>query len=65
MAKILEMSEDDLYTKIVDWASDYGFTLDEDVVDFGTGKKDDFIAALDGAFQDWGKNTQTKEGKLE
>ncbi|HME54994.1 MAG TPA: hypothetical protein VKM55_22500 [Candidatus Lokiarchaeia archaeon] len=65
MAQILAMNETDLYDRIVDWAADYGFTIDEDVVKFGGGRKDDFIAALDGAFQSWDKKVETKEGKLE
>ena len=65
MAQILGMDETNLYDRIVDWAAEYGFTLDEDIVKFGAGRKDDFIAALDGAFQGWDKKTETKEGKLE
>ena len=65
MAQILKMSESDLYDRIVDWASDYGFKLDEDIVMFSSGRKDDFIASLDTAFANWDKKTETKEGKLE
>jgi hypothetical protein len=65
MAQILSMNETDLYDRIVDWASEYGFTIDEDVVKFSGGRKDDFINALGDAFTDWGEKTVTKEGKLE
>ena len=65
ITQILKMSESDLYDHIVDWASDYGFTLDENVVMFSSGRKDDFIASLDNAFADWGKKTETKDGKPE
>ena len=65
MAQILNMDEAKLYDRIVDWAVDFGFTIDEDIVKFSGGRKDDFIAAMDGAFADWGKKTETKEGKLE
>ncbi|HME50943.1 MAG TPA: hypothetical protein VKM55_01885 [Candidatus Lokiarchaeia archaeon] len=65
MAQILAMDEATLYDRIVDWAADYGFTIDEDVVKFGAGRKEDFIAALDDAFQGWDKKTETKDGKLE
>ena len=65
MAQILGMDETTLYDRIVDWAADYGFTLDEDVVKFGGGRKDEFIAALDGAFQGWDKKVETKDGKLD
>ncbi len=53
MAKILALTEDDLYAHIVDWAAEFGFTLDRQVVRFGAGKKDDFIAQLDKEFQSW------------
>ena len=56
MAKILDMNEDALYDKILDWADQFGFTLDQDVVKFGTGRKDDFIDAL---------NTTYFPGKVE
>ena len=65
MAQILGMDETNLYDRIVDWAADYGFTIDEDVVKFGGGRKDEFIASLDSAFQGWDKKTQAKDGKLE
>jgi len=54
-----------LYDRIVDWAAEYGFTIDEDVVRFGSGRKDDFVAALDSAFSDWWSKTETKQGKPE
>jgi hypothetical protein len=65
MAKYIGLTEDQLSEHIVDWAEQFGFTLDEDTVIFGAGRKEDFIAALDGAFSDWGKKVETKEGKLE
>jgi hypothetical protein len=65
MAQILGMDDASLYGKIVDWAVDFGFTIDEDVVKFGAGRKEEFIAALDGAFNGWDKNVKTKDGKME
>jgi len=59
VALILEMSEADLYPRLVDWAAEYGFILDEDIVDFTGGRKDDFIAALEKDFATWGN-----EGKI-
>ncbi len=59
IAKILEMSEDDLYKRIVDWATTFGFTINEDTVDFsGGGKTDAFIDALEKEFKTWGKSTE-------
>ncbi len=60
MAKILSLTEDDLYARIVDWADQFGFTLDKDTVEFGAGHKDDFIASLDKEFASWGKQTGGK-----
>src|SRR5271157_505410 len=65
MAQILNMDEAKLYDRIVDWAADFGFTIDEDVVKFSGGRKDDFIASMNNAFADWNKKTETKDGKLE
>jgi len=65
MAQILKLEEKDLYDRIVDWADQFGFTIDEDVVKFSTGRKDDFIAALDGAFAGWEDKEKNKDGKLE
>jgi len=65
MAQILNMNETALYDRIVDWAAEYGFTLDEDVVKFSGGRKDDFINSLGGAFSDWGEKTVSNEEKHE
>ena len=64
MAKILEMSEDELYRRIVDWADEFGFTLDGETVEFGAGRKDDFLASLDNAFDTWSTKDKTKGGKI-
>ncbi len=60
MAQILDLSEKELYQRIVDWAAEFGFTLDQDVVDFSSGKKDTFLAALDKEFATWGKQAGGK-----
>ncbi len=64
IAQILDLSEKGVYDRIVDWAAQFGFTLDVDVVEFGAGRKDDFIASLDAAFKDWGKKVDIKTGKV-
>ncbi|HME53416.1 MAG TPA: hypothetical protein VKM55_14425 [Candidatus Lokiarchaeia archaeon] len=63
MAQILKMDEAALYDRIVDWASEFGFTLDVDVVKFSGGRKEDFIASLGDQFTAWGKKPETDEGK--
>lgn len=65
MTQILGINEAELNNRIVDWAAEYGFTIDGDFVEFGMGRKDDFIASLKDAFDDWARKTETKEGKLE
>ncbi len=62
MAHMLGISEVDLYEHVVNRADKFGFTIDQDVVDFSGGKKDDFIAELDQAFTSWGKTG--KVGKV-
>ena len=53
-----------LYDRILDWAEEFGLTIDGDVVKIGSGRKDDFIAKLDDAFSGWGDKEKTKDGKL-
>ncbi|HME51422.1 MAG TPA: hypothetical protein VKM55_04345 [Candidatus Lokiarchaeia archaeon] len=57
MAEMLDLSTQEMNHRIVDWAADYGFTIDEDVVEFTGGRKDDFISSLDEAFADWTKKS--------
>ncbi len=64
IAQILKLKEADVYDHIVDWAAEFGFTLDEDVVKFGVGRKDEFIASLEKEFADWGKKAENKDGKM-
>jgi tetratricopeptide (TPR) repeat protein len=65
MASLLGLTVAELNERIVDWADQFGFLLDEDVVEFSNGRKDEFIAALDESFVSWDKKVTTKEGKLD
>lgn len=65
LSQILGMDQTALYDRIIDWAAEYGFIIDEDIVRFDSGRKDDFIAAMDSEFSNWGKRIETKEEKLE
>ena len=65
MASLLGLTVAELNERIVDWADQFGFVLDEDVVEFSNGRKDDFIAALDESFASWDKKAASKDGKLE
>ncbi len=64
VAQILKLKEEEVYDHIVDWAAEFGFVLDEDIVKFGAGRKDDFIAALEKDFENWGKRAENKDGKV-
>ena len=65
MASLLGLTVAELNERIVDWADQFGFVLDEDVVEFSNGRKDEFIAALDESFASWDKKAAAKDGKLE
>ena len=65
MASLLGLTVAELNERIVDWADQFGFVLDEDFVEFSNGRKDDFIAALDESFSSWDKKAAAKDGKLE
>jgi tetratricopeptide (TPR) repeat protein len=64
MAKMLMMSNDELYNKIIDWAVAFNFTIDQDVVEFNNANKIDFLSMLDSQFQEWEKSEQSKIGKI-
>ena len=64
MAKMLGIEEEDLLGRLVDWAEQFGFTIADDVVKFGAGQKEDFIAQLEQEFSSWDKSAQGKDGKV-
>lgn len=64
LVQILGLPEDALYDCIVNWDDQFGFEIGQEVVYFGTGKKDDFISELDKQFANWGKVVQAKDGKV-
>lgn len=53
MADVLKMPEKELWDFIFDWAEDFGFLIDKDVVEFNADRVDDFIAQLDNEFKKW------------
>lgn len=65
MANLLGIDEQELNRRIMDWADQFGFTINEDIVELDRSRKDDFLTALEGAFTDWNNKAETKEGKLE
>ncbi len=60
IAQILDLTEAEVYRRLVDWATEFGFTIDEDLVKFGEGRKEDFLAQLDKEFQAWEQNLAKK-----
>ncbi len=54
MAAALGMSEKALWQRLFTWAKEFGFTVDQDTVEFGGGRKDEFINALEKEFATWG-----------
>ena len=65
MANLLGIEEQELNNRLVDWAEQFGFTIDDDVVEFSGGSKDDFLTELDKMYSDWNKKTETQDGKIE
>jgi tetratricopeptide (TPR) repeat protein len=59
----LGMNNKDFNRKIVDWAVEFGFTIDGDYVIVNKSTIDDFIIALDHQFKDWEIKEHTKIGK--
>ncbi len=47
IAEILGMDESKLFDRVIDWADEFEFQIDEDVIEFEGGKKKDFIKKLD------------------
>ena len=59
----LGMNNQDFNRKIVDWAVEFGFTIDGDYVIVNKSTIDDFMVALDHQFKDWEIKEHTKIGK--
>ncbi len=60
VGEYLDLNGQELFNKLVDWAAEFGFTIDQQVVKYGSGRKDDFIAELDKEFKKWNKQTTGK-----
>jgi len=58
MAEVLKMKESDLWDFIFDWAEEFNFKIDKDIIEFDVDKTDDFIATLDSEFKKWEKSTE-------
>ena len=58
MAEVLKMKESDLWDFIFDWAEEFNFKIDKDIIEFDVDKTDDFLATLDSEFKKWEKTTE-------
>ncbi len=54
IASYLGLAGDEVFRRLVDWAAEFGFTIDRQVVRFGEGKREAFITDLEKAFASWG-----------
>lgn len=61
IAAVLNVRRADLLTRLLDFAGQYHFRIQEDVIVFDTGAKEDFIARLDESFRSWSA-PDTKKG---
>lgn len=60
----LNMSGPEFNRKIVDWAYEFGFTIEGEYLLVNQSKVSDFLISLDENFSDWTENSKIKAGKL-
>lgn len=65
MRNILEMDQKTFDKKIIDWADEFGFTIDGDYISISKESVDDFINALDAQFKSWEHKEAGRLGKIE
>ncbi len=65
MQKLLKIDEDTLNDKLLDWATDFNFRLEEDKIIINQETVNDFINALDSQFEDWSGKEKNKISKLD
>nr|MDO8111629.1 PKD domain-containing protein [Candidatus Sigynarchaeota archaeon] len=63
LAMLLEMDEELLWNKLIEWAPKFGFVIDKDVLIFEKGDTTAFLNELDKQFKEWDRNEKGKEGK--
>ena len=61
MAEVLEIDEQELWKRVFAWAEQFGFTIDDDVVKFQGGQKEDFISKLEQEFEPQLETPQLEE----
>ena len=61
---ILQMSNQEFNNKIVDWAHEFGFTIEGDYLIVNQSTVTDFLESLDDQFLEWGEGARNKESKI-
>jgi len=64
MRDALEMDPQSFNRIIFDWADQFGFVIDEDVVIINNESVNDFINMLDSQFESWENKEKKKDGKI-
>ena len=64
MRNILDIDKKEFDKKIVDWAEQFGFTIDREYVNVKKETVDDFIDMLDSEFKSWESKEKIGEGKI-
>ncbi len=54
IAQVLELSVDETWKRVFDWAEKFQFTIDGDYILFNKDTLNDFIASMDKEFASWG-----------
>ena len=65
LANLLEMTEENVWDYVYDWADQFDFRIKEDLIVFGQGDMTAFLKELDKAFSTWGDKEKNKDGKME
>ncbi len=56
LAIALGMNESSLLQRLFQWAKEFGFTIDNDVIEFTKGRTEEFITSLEKEFATWGNS---------
>ena len=60
----LQMSNQEFNRKIVDWAHEFGFTIEGEFLIVNQSTVSEFLDSLDNQFSDWSKTSKSKESKI-
>ena len=64
LAIMLDMDENQVLKRLVNWADQFGFIIRGKEVIFNKDTADSFIATIDKQYASWDKKTQDKDGKV-